>query len=184
MFFKKFSPAFARSTSSLLTLIWRMPKFSVRSSRHVVFEIPTSSSTSRTVKWWLERITLQTSRMSLSFFDVEGGIARLLSSTEVRLSLKRLHLSWVFVLLMASSPNACFNISKVSENAFLIWNKISHKHAAHENHAEKSAEQARHAFPLIDTMCEQTRTIRVVEQEPHCYAALLAGPRSTFALAR
>jgi hypothetical protein len=49
----------------------------------------------------------------------------------------------------------------------LILNKISYEHAAHENHPflidEKSAQQARHAFPLIDTMSKQTRTIQFVE---------------------
>jgi len=66
---------------------------------------------------------------------------------------------------MASS-DTCFNISKVSENVFPNF-KISHEHAAHENHPflidEKSAKQARHAFPLIDTMSKQTKTIQFVE---------------------
>jgi len=118
-------------------------------------------------KWRLEQITFQTFRISLSFFDAEDCPVRLVSSTEVWLSLKRFYLSWVFVLLMASSPNACFNISKVSENAFPNLKQNFTQHVAHENHtlliAEKSAKQAWHAFPLIDTMSKHTRTIRFVK---------------------
>jgi hypothetical protein len=43
------------------------------------------------------------------------------SSTEVRPSLKRFHHSYVWVLHMASSPNAIFNISNVSVTAFPIF---------------------------------------------------------------
>jgi hypothetical protein len=37
------------------------------------------------------------------------------------------------VLLIDSSPNACFNIAKVSENVFHTCNKISQQHVAHDN---------------------------------------------------
>ena len=54
-----------------------------------------------------------------SFFYVEGHPKSIPSSNKVWPSLKHLYHSWVCVLLMASSPKACFNILKVSENVFL-----------------------------------------------------------------
>jgi hypothetical protein len=57
---------------------------------------------------------------------------------------------------MSSSPNACFNISKVSKNIFPnLKQNLPINHVAHENHpiliAEKFAQQAIHMFALIDT---------------------------------
>jgi len=52
-------------------------------------------------------------------FDVEGEPEDSLSSTEHRPALRRLYHSRVRVLLMASSSNACFSISEVSEIVFL-----------------------------------------------------------------
>ena len=50
-------------------------------------------------------------------------------------SLKCLYHSWVCVLLMASSPNACFNILKVSKNIFPnLKQNLPSNHFAHDNH--------------------------------------------------
>jgi hypothetical protein len=57
---------------------------------------------------------------------------------------------------MALSPNACFNILKVSKNIFPnLKQNLPSNHVAHEKHpfliAEKFAQQAIHTFTLIDT---------------------------------
>ena len=88
-----------------------MPKFSVRISWYVVFEILASSSNSWMVKWQLEWITFQTFWMFSSFFDVESYPEHSLSSI---IFVKLM----VSCLLMASFPNGCFNIVNVSENIF------------------------------------------------------------------
>jgi hypothetical protein len=102
--------------------------------------------------------------MSLSFFYVEGCPVWSLSSTEVWLSLKPF---MGFCCTHGFVPKRVLAFRKSPKTLSLISNKISHKHAAHENHpfliAETSAQQARHAFPLIDPMSKQTRTIRFVE---------------------
>ena len=98
-----------------------MPKFSVRISCHTVFEILTFSATSRTVKWRFERMTSQTFATFSSVFDIDGRPERGSSSTEVRPSLKHFHHPYVWVLPMASSLNAIFNISDVSVTDFPIF---------------------------------------------------------------
>ena len=60
-----------------------------------------------------------------SVFDVDGRPERRSSSTEVRPYLKRFHHSYVWVLHMASSPNAILNISNVSVTDFPIFTQNS-----------------------------------------------------------
>ena len=85
----------------------------------------------------------------LIFFAVEGRPERSLSTTEARPSLKRLFHSWI------RSQRLDLIFRKPPKTFSIIWNKISEKHVAHENHpslnVEKFAEQARHALTLIDT---------------------------------
>ena len=85
------------------------------------FEIPTSSATSWTVKQRFERMTSRTFATLWSVFDVDGRPECGSSSTEVQPSLKRFHHSYVWVLPMASSLNAIFNISNVSVTDFPIF---------------------------------------------------------------
>jgi hypothetical protein len=59
-----------------------------------------------------------------SVFDVDGHPKRGSSSTEVQPSLKRFHHSYVWVLHVASSPNAIFNISNVSVTNIPIFTQI------------------------------------------------------------
>ena len=99
-----------------------MPKFSVRISWHTVFETLTSSA-SRTVKRRFERMTSWTFATLSSVFDIDGRPERGSSSTEFQPFLKRFHHSYVWVLHMASSPNAIFNISNVSVRYFPIFTK-------------------------------------------------------------
>ena len=100
-----------------------------------------------TVKQQLEQITFWTFWMFSSFFDVEGYPECSLSSVEVWLSLKRKYHSWVCVL-MASSPNTFLTFQKSLKTLSIIWNKISHKHIAHENHP----------FLIAETFAEQSKT--------------------------
>jgi len=85
------------------------------------FEILTSSTTSRTVKRRFERMTSRTFATLSSVFDVDGRPERESSSTEVWPSLKRFHHSYIWVLPMAPSLNATFNISNVSVTDFPIF---------------------------------------------------------------
>ena len=98
-----------------------MPKFSVTISWHTVFEILTSSATSWTVKRWFERMTSWTFATLLSVFDADGHPECGSSSTEVRPSLKRVHHSYFWILPMASSLNAIFNVSNLSVTDFPIF---------------------------------------------------------------
>ena len=100
---------------------------------HVVFDIPSSSATSWTVKWRLERVTFQTFGMSSSISDVEWCPERSLS-TEVQPSLKRLHHSCVWFYSWLHPQTSVLTVWKSPKPFTLIWNKISHKHIAHENH--------------------------------------------------
>jgi len=200
VFFKRFSSAFAWSTVSLLIseqfCYWCslsrhgtdlaatrcMPKFSVKISSQTVFEILASSATLWTVKQ-LEWVTFWTFWIFSSFFNWRS--------------------SWMFIVLNWSLalfkmfvpltglcsthgfiPRCFFNISKFLKTFSVIWNKISHKHIAHENHpfliAETFAEQTRHAFIAINT----TQRLNKLEwsglwhlpKETHCYALQSAGP--------
>jgi hypothetical protein len=124
----------------------------VRIIWHMVFEIPAPSATSWTVKWPLKWITFQTFWVFSSFFDVEVWPEHSLFATEVQPSLKHLYHSRVCVLLMTLSPNASFNISKVSKSVCPNLKQNFTKHVAHENNtltAGKFAVQARYVFTLI-----------------------------------
>ena len=146
MFFKKFSSAVAWSTSYLLTstqfcfwsslsrhstnlaATWCMPKFSVRISWNVVFEIPPSSATAD----WNESLS-ELFGWFLHFFYVEGRSDRSMSSIEVRPSLKCLYQG--LCSIHGFVPKCLFKHHESLSKVFsLIWNKISHKHFAHENH--------------------------------------------------
>ena len=173
MFFKKFSSAFSRLTSCLLmsmqfcfwsslsrhgtnlAVTWCVLKFSVRISWRVVFEIPAFSATSRTVIWHLEQITFQTWFMFSSFFDVQGRPEHSLYSTEVWPSWKHFYHSGVVLYSWCHPQILVLTFQRSLKTFSLIWNKISHKHVAQENHlfiiVEKFTEQAS-TFTLIDTV--------------------------------
>jgi hypothetical protein len=131
-----------------------MPKFSVRISWHVVFEIPTSSATSQTLKQQLEWITCRTFWMFPTFFDVEVRPECSLSSTEVCPSLHLYH-SGICVQLMPLSTNAHFNILKVSENC-------SRKSPIHNCWKICQASKTHVHSNRNSTMTKQTRTIQLV----------------------
>ena len=99
MFFKKFSSVFARSTNTLLTSTRCMPKCSVRShdTWFLKFQFPLLPH-ERSNDDWHESLSELFGRF-LHFWMLKVVLN-------------------VRVLLMASSPNACFNVSKVSENVF------------------------------------------------------------------
>jgi hypothetical protein len=115
---------------------------------------------------------------------IEGHPERSLSWIEVRPFLKRLYHSWVCVLLMASSPYTSLTFQKSLKTFSIIWNKISHKYIAHENHpfliAETFAEQARHVFTAINTAQRLNKlewsSLWHSPKETHCYALRPAGP--------
>jgi hypothetical protein len=95
-----------------------------------------------------------------------------------------LYHSWVCVLLMVSSPNAFLTFQKSLKRFSIIWNKISHKYIAYENHpffiAETFAEQAEHVFTAINTAQRLNKlewsSLWHSPKETHCYTLRPAGP--------
>ena len=105
--------------------------------------------------------------MFSSFFDVEGRPERSLSSTEVWPSLKHLYQSGVVLYSWCHLQTLVLMFQKSLKTSSQIWNKISHKHVAHENHlfiiAEKFTEQARHVHSnRHSTLTKKTRMIQFV----------------------
>ena len=83
-----------------------IPKILFKISQRVVFGIPRSFSSSRTVNRRLPSMASRTRSILSNVFFVEGQPERELLSTEVRPPLKRLHRSFIRVLLIHSFPKA------------------------------------------------------------------------------
>ena len=97
-----------------------IPKILFKISQTVIFGIPRSFSSSRTVNRQSPSIASRTRSILSYVFDVEGRPERVSLSTEVR-PLKRLYHSFIRVSLTHSFPKAFCNIWIVSELVFLSW---------------------------------------------------------------
>ena len=101
-----------------------IPKILFKISQIVVFGIPRSFSSSRTVNRLSLSIASRTRSILSNVFVVEGRPERESLSTEVRLPLKRLYHSFIRVLLIHSFPKVFCIIWIVSELVFRVENKI------------------------------------------------------------
>jgi len=143
-----------------------MPKFSVIISWHTVFEILTSSATSRTVKRRFEQMTSRYFATLSSVLDVDGRPERGSSSTEVQPPLKRYHHSYVWVLPITSSLNAIFNISNVSVADFPIFTqnftqiRCSWKTLIFLSRENRQTRETRDHIKNHSTMTKQDRAMR------------------------
>ena len=90
-------------------------------SQTVVFGIPRSFYSSRTVNRWSPSIASRTRSILSNVFIVEGRPERESLSTEVRPPLKRLYHSFIRVLLIHSFPKVFCIIWIVSELVFPSW---------------------------------------------------------------
>ena len=93
-------------------------------SQTVVFGIPRSFSSSRTVHQRSPSIASRTCLILSNVFVAEGRPERESPSTEVRPSLKQLYHSFIRVLLIHSFPKAFCIIWIISELIFRVENKI------------------------------------------------------------
>ena len=99
------------------------PKIAFKISQTVVFGIPRSFSSSRTVNRRSPSIASRTRSILSNAFVVEGRQERESLSTEVQPPLKRLYHSFIRVLLINSFPKAFCFIWIVSELFFPCWKK-------------------------------------------------------------
>ena len=97
------------------------PKILFKLSQTVVFGIPRSFSSSRTVNRRSLSIASRTRSILSNVFVVEGRLERESLSTEVRPPLKRFYHSFIRVLLIHSFPKAFCIIWIVSELVFPSW---------------------------------------------------------------
>ena len=98
-----------------------IPKILFKISQTVVFGIPRSFSSSRTVSRWSPSIASRTRSILSNVFVIEGRPERESLSTEVRPPLKRLYHSFIRVLLIHSLTKAFCIIWIVSELVFPSW---------------------------------------------------------------
>ena len=149
----------------------------------MVFEILASSATLCTVKQQLEWVTFWTFWIFSSFFDWRSFWTFIVLNWS-------LALFKTFVPLMGLCsthgfiPKFFLTFQKSLKTFSVIWNKISHKHIAHENHpfliAETFAKQARHIFTAINTAQRLNKlewsSLWHTPKEAHCFALWSAGP--------
>ena len=98
-----------------------IPKILFKIFQTVVFGIPRSFSSSRTINRRLPSIASRTRSILSNVFVVEGRPERESLSTEVRPPLKRLYHSFIRVLFIHSFPKAFCIIWIVSELVFPSW---------------------------------------------------------------
>ena len=98
-----------------------IPKILFKISQRVVFGIPRSFSSSRTVNGRSPSIASRTRSILSNVCVVEGQPERESLSTEVQPPLKRLYHSFIRVLLIRSFPKAFCIIWIVSEPVFPSW---------------------------------------------------------------
>jgi hypothetical protein len=122
-----------------------IPKFSVRISRHMVFEIRTSST-----NFTNGQVTIGTNHFP-NFLDVcfIFWCWRLSRLFTVLYSTSALFRMFVPLMGLCSTPGFVhqtfiLTLWKTLKKVSLIWNKISHRHIPHDNHPFLVAEHVWH----------------------------------------